>query len=72
MSSVAVSFTVQSDGQMPRVCQETVSSRCLFEEVLLALDKLAGCVRVFLAHGETRRSIMIGFTASSQAARLTW
>lgn len=30
---------------MPRVCQETVSSRCLFEEVLLALDKSGKSVR---------------------------
>lgn len=66
MSSVALSFTVQSDGQMPAVCQGTVSSSCLFEEVFLALDKLAGYFCFFLAHGEARRSIMIGFLASSQ------
>lgn len=30
---------------MPRVCQETVSSRCLFEEVPLALDKSGKSVR---------------------------
>lgn len=35
-------------GQMPRVCQETVSSRCLFEEVLLALDESGKSVRRLL------------------------
>lgn len=49
----------QSGGQMPRVCQETVSPRCLFEEVLLALDKLTGCFCLLLAWVETRISIMI-------------
>lgn len=33
---------------MPRLCQETVSSRCLFEEVLLALDKSGKSVRCLL------------------------
>lgn len=48
---------------MPRVCQETVSSRCLFEEVLLALDKSGKSVRRLLrspAHPPSEgRSIMI-------------
>lgn len=52
---------------MPRVCQETVSSRCLFEEVLLALDKSGKSVRCLLrslarppAHPPSEgRSIMI-------------
>lgn len=40
-------------------CAKTLSPRCLFEEVLRALDKLAGCFRLLLACLEIRISTMI-------------
>ena len=54
---------------MPRVCWRSVSSKCLFEEVFLAFDMLAGCLSLSCSRlGEK----MILWLASQQVVKLTW